>query len=217
MRAHRNRYGGEGMNGFLRAALEFPAVLFGPALVVVIAYWLFVLVGAVGVDVLDGGGDIGTETAQTGPAGAFAAFGLGGVPVALALSLLLSIAWFLSLVCTALSGSTWLRLLALPLASAGAWSVTRLLVRPLRRLFREEEGITRRELVGRVCIVRTGRVGPDFGQAEVAAEDGSASVVQVRTDDAHEARSLTAGSSALIFDYDDAGEFFRVAPFGPTP
>jgi hypothetical protein len=78
---------------------------------------------------------------------------------------------------------------------------------------------SRRDFVGRACVIRTGRVGPDFGQAEVHAADGSSALVQVRQslDEAAGPGSvLRSGASALIYDYDAEGEFFRVMPGLPA-
>ncbi|MCY0955349.1 hypothetical protein OTB16_39185, partial [Streptomyces sp. H27-S2] len=50
----------------------------------------------------------------------------------------------------------------------------------------------------------------EFGQAEVAAGDGSTAVVQVRQLGSD---PLMLGSTALLYAYDEAGEFFWVAPF----
>jgi len=200
------------MGDFFRVALEFPAVLFGFGLLVVFAYWLLVLVGGLGVDALDGGEGIGADAPGTGVAGVFAAAGLGGAPVTVTLSLFLAVAWFGALSGTALTEGTLPRLLVLPAALLAAWLVTRLLVRPLGRLMPRETGTSRREFVGRMCVIRTGHVGPRFGQAEITADDGSTALVQVRAEGA-DAIGLTAGSTALVFDYDADGEFFRVTPY----
>ncbi|MCF6523760.1 DUF1449 domain-containing protein [Streptomyces sp. JJ36] len=218
------------MSEFLRLTLDFPAVLFSSALLVVVIYWLFVLVGGVDVDAPDGGGGIGSAASGRVTAGALAGFGLGGAPVAVAISLLVPIAWFLSLASAVLLPHPLLRLAALPLVLAAAWAATRGLLRPLRRLFRPEEGISHHDFVGLRCVVRTGHVGPGFGQAEVTAPDGSTALVQVRAeagppdgtgggDAPAAAPGLTAGRTALIFDYDDTGGFFRIAPWddGPGP
>ncbi|MCT2591015.1 DUF1449 domain-containing protein [Streptomyces sp. N2-109] len=204
------------MSEFLRAALEFPAVLFSFALVAVVAYWLFVLVAGVGADAPDGGEGIGTSASGAGSAGGSGLFGLGGVAPSIVVSLLVAIAWFQTLAATVLLDDDVLRIAAVPVALFVSVLVTRVLVRPLRVLALPEEGITHREFVGRVCVVRTGRVGTDFGQAEVTADDGSAALVQVRTEDAADARRLTSGSRALIFDYDAEGGFFRVMPCDPA-
>ncbi|MFP8906939.1 hypothetical protein [Streptomyces atacamensis] len=214
------------MSEFMRVAMSFPANLFGFGLVVVLVYWVTVLVGAVGVDALDGGEGIGTDHCDhsatgpaTGPAAVLAAAGLGGAPVSVSLSLLISIAWFASLSGTAtverIGGGGPARLLVLPAAPAAAWALTRLLVRPLARLAPRETGTSHRDLVGRVCTIRTGHVSHRFGQAEITADDGSAHLVQVRAR-GEDAAGLAAGSTALVFDYDPDGGFFHVMPCDPV-
>ncbi|WP_101257352.1 OB-fold-containig protein [Streptomyces barkulensis] len=214
------------MSEFMRTAMSFPANLFGFGLVVVLVYWLTVLVGAVGVDALDGGESIdaghcdhfGTGPA-TGPAAVLAAAGLGGAPVSVSLSLLISIAWFASLSGAVLveraGGGAPARLLVLPAALLAAWVLTRLLVRPLARLAPRETGTGHRDLVGRLCTIRTGHVSHRFGQAEIAADDGSVHLVQVRAR-GEDAAGLAAGSTALVFDYDPDGGFFHVMPCDPV-
>ncbi|WP_232792417.1 hypothetical protein [Actinacidiphila yeochonensis] len=144
--------------------------------------------------------------------------GLGGVPITVAVSLVVAFAWF-----TALAGRAWLgdgaRWFLLPVALAGGWLGARLLVWPLRRLMPEPlPPPSRRDFVGLGCVIRTGRVGPDFGQAEVRAVDGSSALVQVRQspdDAAGPGGVLRAGVSALLYDYDAEGEFFWVMPAPP--
>lgn len=201
------------MSEFLDAALAFPAVLFTFALVVVVVYWLIVLVGAAEVDALDGGEGVASEASSGGFSGALAALRLHGVPVTVVLSLLTAVAWFVSLAGAALLENPVLRVAVLPVALFVAWTVTWLLVRPLRHLNKVEVGVSREEFVGRVCIIRTSWVDAGFGQAEVASDDGSTAIIQVRSDDTAAAGNLVTGSSALIFDHDVEGEFFRVAPY----
>ncbi|MCX4776939.1 hypothetical protein [Streptomyces sp. NBC_01264] len=193
------------MDEFIRAALGFPTVLFTAALVVVLGFWLLVLCGAADHD------GVGADSGSS-------ALGIGGVPVTVPASLLIGLAWF-----TSLSGSVLLARTGWPGALVhflGAallfasvflsWRVTRHLVRPLAKLFPDEPGPSRLDFVGLTCVIRTGRVDAGFGQAEVAAGDGATSLVQVRQ---HGSDPLTLGSTALLYAYDDAGEFFWVAPF----
>ncbi|MFB9836232.1 hypothetical protein [Actinoallomurus acaciae] len=144
---------------------------------------------------------------------------LVGAAAAVMVSLLVAIAWFASL-----AGAVLLRhgdvsgvlpsagvLVAAVLLSA---LLTRLLMRPLRRMLAEEAVPTRRDFVGRMCVISTGRVDLRFGQAVVRAADGSAAVIQVRQQRNREDEpALKAGSTALIFDYDAEGEFFWVMPY----
>lgn len=203
------------MSEFLTAATGFPAVLFGAALVVVVCFWLLVLAGVAGHDAFDT--DIDAEAA-----------GMGGVPVTVSVSLLVLIAWFTSLTGSVLlhrsaaTGGTKAAVAVAVLAGALllSWGTVRALVRLFRRRFPAQSPPSLRDFVGQVCTIRTGSVTADFGQAEVAAADGSTAIVQVRllsphpSLPAHDAEErLAAGSAGLLYAYDDAGEFFWVSPY----
>jgi len=196
------------MGEFVDTALSFPAVVLGVLLVVVVAYWLLVLLGTLDFDLA--GGD-----ADTGDGDFFDGVGLGGVPVTVTLSVLVLVAWFVSIVGGLLlsdvdgAGRVLLGIGVLLVALFAGLLVARLVAVPLRNLYASGPQPSRADFVGRQCVIRTGRVSADFGQAEVTAEDGSSAVVQVRQTGEHE---LTAGRLALIFDYDTDGEFFWVAP-----
>ncbi|MGW9247099.1 MULTISPECIES: hypothetical protein [unclassified Streptomyces] len=209
------------MDEFLSAAIGFPAVIFGAALVVIVCFWLLVLAGAVGHDSFDA--DVDT-----------APVGLGGVPVSVSISLLIVFAWFGSLTGTLLlrhsgTDSATRAVLAVAVLAGSlllAWAAVRLLVDRFRRLFPAEPPPSRLDFVGSVCTIRTGTVTTTFGQAEVVSRDGSTAVVQVRRAESFPsaARSpvsgpeaedapLVMGGSGLLYAYDDDGEFFWVAPY----
>ncbi|TDC63399.1 hypothetical protein E1200_22435 [Actinomadura sp. GC306] len=214
------------MGEFFDVAFGFPTALFTFSLLVVAGYWAFVLVGGLDIDLLGAGADAdagagaGPEDPDGPGPGWFAFLGLGGVPGTVVLSLLIALAWFVSLAGSALLTGTGPRVLVLAGALIAAWAGTRLAVLPLRRLLRRPVEASLRQFVGLPCVIRTGRVGPDFGQAEVTAPDGSSALVQVRrppmdvaaAEDGAEDLALTAGTTALIFDFDPAGQFFWVMP-----
>lgn len=54
-------------------------------------------------------------------------------------------------------------------------------------------------------MIRTGRVTATFGQAEVHSPDGSSALVRVRQAGTDE---LTAGTVAVLYDFDADGKFF---------
>jgi hypothetical protein len=181
------------MMEFVRAALGFPAVVFGALLVVVLLYWALIALGVLDVMV--------------------------GLVAAVAISLFTVLGWF-----AGLAGTVFLHRGdvhgALPatgvLAAAALLSglITRLSLRPLRRALTEEQVPSRQDFVGRMCVIRTGRVDLAFGQADVRAADGSSAVIQVRQQrNQNEEAALKAGNTALIFDYDADGEFFWVMPY----
>lgn len=203
------------MDEFLNAALGFPAVIFGAALVVVVCFWLLVLAGAADQHSFDSDLDSGTV-------------GLGGVPVTVSVSLLVVVAWFGSLSGTVLlhhvsaAGATRAVLTVAVLAASLflAWGAVRLLAHLLRRYLPAQPPPSRLDFVGRVCTIRTGSVSAAFGQAEVAAADGSTAVVQVRQArraghlaGRHAEELLVSGSTGLLYAYDEEGEFFWVSPY----
>ena len=195
------------MGEFTRTALGFPTALFTFALLVVAGYWLLALLLGAGLDGGDGhldghgghGGD-GTDAS---------------VPVTALVSVGIAVAWFVSLTGQVLLGGRWAGFAVLAAAATTGWLAARAAGSLGRRLLPPERHTSRDALVGRTCVVRTGRVDPSFGQAEVTGDDGTTFVVQVRTDES----GLTAGCTALIFDHDADGDFFRVmrcdAALGP--
>ncbi len=173
------------MGEFLDAALSFPAVIFGAALVVVVGFWLLVLVGAADQNSFDSDVSAGSGAGSGADSGSV---GFGGVPVTVSVSLLVLVAWFGSLSGTVLlhqagaAGATRAVLAVAVLLGSLllAWGAVRLLAHLFRRYFPAEPPPSRKDFVGRVCTIRTGSVTAVFGQAEVAAADGSTAVVQVR-------------------------------------
>ncbi|MFC4127315.1 hypothetical protein [Nocardia rhizosphaerae] len=201
------------MSEFFAATLSFPTALFSFALLVVLGYWLLVALGGAGIDVLDD-----DESGVAAPV--FDVIGLGGVPTTVAVTGLVSVSWFLSLIGTVAIGAVGLGGVAAALlggvilvaAAAGAVWLTRFAVLPLRRFFRDGPAPSKHDFVGRVCVVRTGRVDTGFGQAELTSADGSAAVIQVRQSAQHAATDpLRQGDSAVVYDYDPAADLYWVA------
>ncbi|WP_067537778.1 hypothetical protein [Nocardia crassostreae] len=201
------------MREFFAATLSFPTVLFSFALIVVVAFWLAVLIGGAEAELFESGPDAEVPAVHE-------RWGLGGVPATLTLSVLIALAWFLCLAGSALTAMLHLGGVIGVLSGVGvligavvaAVAATRAVVIPLRRVFAPADPITRDSLVGRVCVIRTGRVGPDFGQAELVSADGSSAIVQVRqTVQQAMETPLTHDVSAIVYDYDPATETFWVA------
>ena len=203
------------MTEFLDAILAFPTVLFTILLGVVTAYWLFVMLGALDVDLLgdvDGGEviDADGDGSPDGFAGVIHSLGLAGVPLTLVLSLLVLAAWVLCLISMQILDSRSAAIGAgVALVSfALAIPLTALAVRPMRRFFVSHPALENRSLVGKVCRVTTLSVNERYGQAEI--EDGGAGLlIQVRYNGPGR---LARGDQALIFDYKE--EVFQVAPVG---
>ncbi|WP_166353887.1 hypothetical protein [Phytoactinopolyspora limicola] len=199
------------MTDFIETALSLPAVVFSFMLVVVVVYWLVVLVGGLGVDMFDG--DDGGAAGDL-----LAAAKLDGVPVTIAASLLIAFAWFFGMVGTVAIGEldlptpamVGLGIVAVALAITLAWIITSFVIMFVRRTLPRVRESSRGDFVGKICVIRTAPLGAGTGQAEVTADDGSTAIIQVRQTGQDE---FSAGSTALIFDYDTDGEFFWVSPF----
>ncbi|MFD5227942.1 hypothetical protein ACFWJ5_05305 [Streptomyces qaidamensis] len=112
-----------------------PTILLTTALVVLFCFWLLVAAGLTSADIFDADANL-------------RAWGLGGVPVAVALTMLTAVAWSLSVggvlllaACAPPCAVTGLLRMGLPVAALPvAWRLTCLFVRPLHRLFPDEPG-----------------------------------------------------------------------------
>ncbi len=203
------------MGSFATAVFGYPTAIYTALLGVVLFYWLLAMIGL--IDFEDGGIDLSVDAdaADIGTvAGYLIAFGLGGVPFSVVVSLLVLSAWTLSclagmwllpLVPTAVlrlaAGSAVLvgaLALAIPLAAAA--------VRPLRRLFVTHGAISNAALVGQPCRILTRSVDERFGRAEVASR-GASYNIRVFADSPN---SLVRGATAIIIDYDAASARYRV-------
>ncbi|WP_328875550.1 hypothetical protein OHT76_38795 [Streptomyces sp. NBC_00287] len=123
------------MRTLLVAATGLPTILLTAALVVVAVFWLLVAVRVAAPDSFDTDVDL-------------QAWRMGGVPVAVAFSLLTVIGWALSVGATVAlttvappGPATGLLRLAVPVGALFvAWPTTSLIVRPLHRPFPDEPG-----------------------------------------------------------------------------
>ncbi|MFM9496198.1 hypothetical protein ACKI1Q_21550 [Streptomyces galilaeus] len=122
------------MRAFLAAATGLPTILLTAALVVVACFWILAALGLVAVGSFDTDVDL-------------RAWHLSGVPVTVAFSLLTVLAWSSAVGATLLVAEIappgpLTGLLLRPVMTGGAvlaaWATTRVLVRPLHRLFPDE-------------------------------------------------------------------------------
>lgn len=207
------------MGLFLSTAFGFPTVLFTPMLIVVLGYWIFVIVGAADTEALD---SVDADGDVAGLSAVLSKAGLGRVPVTVALTMLICVAWFVSMmgsIVTSLIETTsapmlWaLGAVVLLIALVAAWAVTSGVVMGLQRFLPKRKGDSKHELVGRTCRIRIGEAREDFGQAEITTAGGAAISIPVRTTGGE---VLSVGSTALIFAHDAADDHFLVTAFDPA-
>lgn len=197
------------MLGFFDAATGFPTAVLTVALCVVLFYWLL---GAIGlVDIEDGilglDLDLDADGLDAGSVGAYmVAFGLGGVPFSVVITLIVLLAWMLCclaamwiLPIVPLAPLSWLAgALALVASVVVAIPATAVAIRPLRGLFVTHSARSNESFVGETCRILSRSVERNFGRAEV--ETGGASLnIKVW---AEEPNTLVRGSVARIMEYD---------------
>jgi hypothetical protein len=202
------------------ASLRFPTVIFTIGLGIVLIYWLFVLLGALDIDLfghgdvtdvgkgIGDGHDVDVDADGTG----WDVLGLGTVPLTISISGIFLSCWCLSLLgmtyaASALGDRPWLPFVILPLAILVGLPLTGLLVRPLRGVFALREGKSNKDYIGSTCTITTGTVNEGFGQATIE-DGGTVLVIPVRCD----RNGLARGHKALVIDFDVNRHAYVVEP-----
>jgi hypothetical protein len=221
------------VNELLDASLHFPTVIFTAGLSIALIYWLFVLLGALDVDLFHadfegaakGGAEAikGSVEALKGvkpdlhadvDGGVWDLLGLAAVPITISFSAVMLVGWVGSLLAmsygqSALGGlGGWLAPLVLLVVILIGVPVAGLLVRPLGPVFEVRAGKTNRDYVGATCTITTGHVDDGFGQATVE-DGGTVLVIPVRCD---RKDALVRNQRAIIIDYDDGRAAYDVEP-----
>ena len=204
------------MSLFLSTAFGFPTVLLTPLLIVVALYWLFVALGAADSEMLDGTDEAGEALGLSAVMGRL---GLGRVPVTVALTMLIFVAWFVSMmgsILTSLIDTTSTPLLitlgvvVLLIALVVAWAVTSGLVMGMSRFLPKNRQDSKHELVGRTCVIRIGEDHRQFRAGRDHHGRRRGHLHPVRTTGGE---TLPLGSTALIFDHDGEDDVFLVTHF----
>lgn len=223
------------MTELFEASLRFPTVVFTIALGIAILYWVFVLLGALDIDLLGGGdvagaakgiGDIAGAAKGVGDVAGAAKgaaakvdgpdlLGFSRVPMTISMSLVVLAGWVFSLLGSyygtrLLGDGVLIALLVLLAAVLLALPVAALVVRPLGPVFAIREGKSNKDYVGHLCTVTTGHVDDGFGQATIE-DGGTVLVIAVRCD---KPGALARGTKALVVDFDAERQAYIVEPAG---
>ena len=174
--------------------MEFIAEVFQPAnalatvcLLLMIVYWLLVILGAVGVDVLQMDIDVdpGDHSIHGGPV--FAAlqfFNLGDVPVTIVGSVFVLMYWAVTVLTNHYVNPNWEILIALycfvPCVIVSLL-LTKIVIAPLVPFFRRlnREGEVELNLIGRIGKVTSSEVTDQFGQVAIE-QDGPPIAIHAR-------------------------------------
>jgi hypothetical protein len=164
----------------------------------------------------DAGADAAME-GHDGLASIFVSLELNRAPATVVLSFFAAFGWVISVVAMLVAQPAWagwglprwlLGVLVLVVTVVTALPLTSLAVRPLGPLFAMRAAQSKKDLVGQVCVISTGRVDARFGQATL--ENGGAGLIlDVRCETAG---ALRQGDRALLVSWDPDKEVFSVEP-----
>jgi len=210
------------MELFLNNLTSFPVVIFTFLLAIIICYWLLALLGAVDIEMFDLSfevdldleldGDIGTDidsnaTGLKGVTGFMLKWGLTGVPVTVVVSILVAFSWLICYVIVSIFYplipitliKTILGCFLLLISFALAIPMTSWIIKPLKKVFITHDAVKKSSLIGSECVIKTGVVTPDFGQATY--DDGEAGMIfDVR---AEVAEGIKKGDLVVLFEYNE--------------
>lgn len=214
------------MADFIAACTQSPVNLtLSVLLALTMAYWLVVLIGAVGLDSLDF--DIDTDVdvdmeidsslmATSATASILKFFHIGAVPILVLWSVFLMCLWALGVLTWPLVGhwATLLQLIAVVPLVIGGLLLTKVFTLPLKAIFdrieRDTEAENNTKLLGRRCTIASLTADERFGQAEVATS-GSPLKLNVRTRDADTV--LNKGEEAVLVGEDKEQRIYYVQRF----
>jgi|SRR5690606_6916164 len=200
------------MDVFLVNVSSFPVVVYTFILFIVVFYWVLALIGSVDIELFDT--DIDVDVASDieveglgGVTGFMLKWGLTGVPVTVVISLLAVIAWMVCYFIVSIgyplipfeSIKPLIGVVVLIISFIAAIPLTTLLIKPFKGLFVTHTAVRKVSLIGKDCIVKTGLVNNDFGQA-VLEDGGAGMLLDVRADSA---LGIKKGDWVILVDYDE--------------
>lgn len=215
------------MELFLNNLTSFPVVIFTFLLAIIICYWLLALLGAVDIEMFDLSfeadldleldGDIGADldsnaSGLKGVTGFMLKWGLTGIPVTVVVSILIAFAWLICYVIVSIFYpllsvdklpieliKTIIGLVLLVVSFVIAIPMTSWIIKPLKKVFITHDAVKKSSLIGSECLVKTGVVTPDFGQATY--DDGEAGMIfDVR---AEVADGVKKGDWVVLVEYNE--------------
>lgn len=186
----------------------------------VLMYWLMVIIGVFGMDVIDldldgdfdieGGIDTNVDTGSV--VGDFFRFmHMGDVPVMIVVSFFVVSMWIVTIITNHYFNTdfSWLitGFLIVPNLIVSLVA-TKIVVMPFATMFQHENDIEldRQDMIGRIGVVKTSEITHLFGQIEVA-HDGPPVVLNARTGPDE---NLAQGDAAKIISYNAANDTYLV-------
>lgn len=207
--------GSEGMKPFYQIVASFPTVFFTILLIIVVAYWLLAMLGAVEISVLDFDMDIDTDMSTTSAiTGFMMRLGLHGVPATIIISLIAIFGWLISYYAVyfffGIFSTGFLRyVLGLPVLLGSLYAaimLTAFCIKPMRPFFQKTHQQTIKRVLGQVAVVRSVVVNNQTGEA-MLADGGAGLILKVRSSAGAE---FQRGDRVVLLEYIPEEYVYRV-------
>lgn len=208
----------ERMDPFYQICASFPTIIFFALLVFSMLYWILAALGMVDIDILDF--DVAEPDAGDSlnnldiMSGILLKLGLNGVPLTIIITLISLVGWVISFLLVYFI-FPWLSegfvqfavgILVFFVAGYFAALITAVLIKPLRPLFLTADQQVEKHLLGKVAIVRTGRVDQKFGEANLA-DGGAGLILKVRS---YEDETFKKGDNVVLLEYTPSENTYKV-------
>lgn len=208
----------EKMDPFYQICTSFPTIIFFVLLVFSMLYWVLAALGMVDIDILDfdvAESEVGDNLNNLDVmSGVLLKLGLNGVPVTIIITLISLIGWVISFLLVYFI-FPWLPsgviqfVAGIPVLFAALYFaalITALVIKPLRPLFLTADQQVEKHLLGKVAIVRTGRVDQAFGEATLA-DGGAGLILKVRC---YEGEIFKKGDHVVLLEYEPNENTYKV-------
>jgi len=203
------------MEGIVTELLKyaFTGVNIIPTMILILmqCYWIIVIIGFMDLDFLDF--DMDLEGADgAGPLNAIGVFiGIGEVPFALVLSMIVLNFWILAMLMYFLpiaAGGLISGMLLIPALMASVY-ITKLEILPVKKFFFERKNVDdiAHKVLEKICTMKCDLEFGMLGQAEVR-QDGASVVINVMIVYKHEA--FKKGDYAFVFKKDDKKDVYYI-------
>jgi hypothetical protein len=199
------------MELFLSEVFSFPTLIFTIPLIVLMLFWLMAFAGLVDIEIFDIDVDADSE-ADSATGGWLETFGLDGIPLTVALTLVDIYAFaftylarkYITPLFDGILSATAIGFIVAMFAVIVAIPLAALCCKPLRKIFHTHEAVSKKDLDGVICTVTTQTVTESFGQA--TADDGMVYSVRASTPN-----DLCKGSRIVLLEYSTEHDSYIVA------
>ncbi len=209
---------------FLNEVIRYANLPYTVLLGVIVLFWITVIIGALDIEVFDFDIDADVDVdvdidvdvdvdTDIGGGNIFSFLNLGAIPFSIWVSIFVLQLWFYSLIGNVLIDNlNWhlhaffrFVLTAVIFVPTSA-IITKFITIPLKKFLTVKKALSKKDFVGKSCVVTSSKVNPNFGIAEMATS-GAPVIINIRAEVSEE---LTKGSEALIYEYDKIKNLFYV-------